>query len=363
MKKLLTMLAAGGLMAAATVQAQVDIYITGSTAFRANAYRSIRLLYGGPGSPTLTSQNPAHDSSGQNQVTFQGTMPAVFGGQTVTIRTSYSGSAAGVQALVQNLNLNFRTSATPGDTNLTAHQADLAFSDVFQATTAFPSPTLVDTNVGVQPFTYVKSTITPATVTNITIQQLQAFLPNGLLFADSFTGNTNDASTPVYLVGRDSGSGTRITAERDALFIGGELNWATNGITCNSWAPHPLGGFSSGSGVSGQLNSGCGAAIGYLGLADAGNVNGGNNIIRYNGYLPFAGSIGAPDFAPIKNGLYSLWGYAHLFRRSSAPANIATFVSVFANEINTDLNTSITAIQVGKMNVVRPSDGGPITPP
>jgi len=169
MKKLLTILAAGGLMAAATVQAQVDIYITGSTAFRANSYRSIRAIYGA----NLTSQNPAHDASAQNQVTFQGTIPSLFGGQTVTIRTGHNGSAAGIQTVAQNLSINFRTSATAGDTNMMSHQADLAFSDVFQTTTTFPTPVLVDTNVGVVVFAWVKSSQTPAGVTNITIQQCQ----------------------------------------------------------------------------------------------------------------------------------------------------------------------------------------------
>jgi len=361
MKKLFTILAAGGLMTAATVQAQVDVYITGSTAFRANAYRSIQRLYG----LNLTSQNPSGDASGKNQVTFQGTIPGTFGGQTVTVRASYSGSAAGIQSIAQNGNVSFLTSATAGDTNLVSHQADLAFSDVFQSTTAFPSPILVNTNVGVVVFAWVKSSQTPATVTNITIQQLQAFLPNGLLFADSFTGNPADSSTAVYLVGRDSGSGTRITAERDALFVGGELNWITNGTACdeNNWMPNPLGGFSSGSGVAGLLNSGCAAALGYLGLSDAVTVNGGANIISYNGYRPFSGTIGSPNFDTVRNGLYSFWGYEHLYRRSSATANIVTFTSIFSNEINNDLATSTTAVQVGTMRVVRPSDGGPITPP
>jgi len=141
------------------------------------------------------------------------------------------------------------------------------------------------------------------------------------------------------------------------------LNWTTNGISCGSWAPHPLGGYSSGSGIVTVLNSGCGAALAYLGLPDAANVNGGANIISYNGYKPFSGTIGAPNFAAVRNGLYSAWGYEHLFRRSGAPANISTFFAAFANEINNDLATSTSAAQVGSMNVVRPSDGGPITPP
>jgi hypothetical protein len=88
MKQILALITFSGLFAAATAQAQVDIYITGSTAFRANTYRSIRAIYGG----NLTGQNPADPgASGSNSVTWAGTIPALFGGQTVTVRAAYSG--------------------------------------------------------------------------------------------------------------------------------------------------------------------------------------------------------------------------------------------------------------------------------
>src|SRR5882672_9539977 len=204
MKKTLFILTSGALFAAATAQAQVDIYITGSTAFRANAYRSIRALYGA----NLTSQNPAHTSntSGSNVVTWAGTIPGLFGAQVVTVHASYTGSAAGVQSLVQNNTPTYYTSATPGSPTTAAHTADLAFSDVFQGTTAFPSPALSDSQVGVLPFAYVKSVTTPASVTNITIQQLASLLPNGVIPLSYFSGKASDDAASLYLVGRDSGS-------------------------------------------------------------------------------------------------------------------------------------------------------------
>jgi hypothetical protein len=360
MKNILTLLTTAGLLAAATAQAQVEFYITGSTAFRANAYRSIRALYGA----NLVSQNPA-DSSGTpnvNQVTFSGTLPALFGGQTVTIRTAYNGSAAGVQAVAQNLNLTFLANATPaGDTNTMSHQADLAFSDVFQAATAFISPSLDNTNVGVQPFVYVKSLGTAANVTNITFQQLQALLPNGVLPLSYFTGNSADDTKYIFLVGRDSGSGTRITAEKDALFLGSELEYAPD--TNCVW--NIFSGFSSGSGITGVLNGSCGSttnAVGYLGLSDAKNVNSGGNIVTYDGTLPYRGLVAAPDFTPTRKGIYSLWGYEHLYQRTTASANLKSFRTAFSGEIENDLATSTTAIQVSSMGVKRSFDGGPITP-
>ena len=357
MKKLLTILTVGGLYAAATAQAQqVDLYITGSTAFRSNTYRSIRALYGA----NLTGQNPADaggNASGSNIVTWSGTMSA-FGSQVVMIHASYSGSAAGVQALVQNPNLTFYASATAGDGTTLSHTADLALSDVFQSTTAYPKPALVDSTVGVQPFVYVRSAATPTTVTNITIQQLQAFMSGGLEPLSYFTGNAADDSNLMYLVGRDTGSGTRITVERDALIIGSPLLWAPD-ATC-AWNVSP--GFSSGSGIVTVLNGACGAAIGYLGIADAKNVNTGANILSYDGVKPFYGPIITPNYTPVLKGLYSCWSYEHLFIRSGAAANVVTFRNSLKTEINNDLATSTTAIQVGAMKVSRAADGGAISP-
>ena len=81
MKKHLALLAFCGLFAATTAHAQVDIYITGSTAFRANAYNSIRQVFVKNGS--LASQNPGDPASSANQVTWSGTITNLFGNQTV----------------------------------------------------------------------------------------------------------------------------------------------------------------------------------------------------------------------------------------------------------------------------------------
>ena len=360
MKKILTILTLGGLITASTVQAQIDFYLTGSTAFRANTYRSIRQMYVSQGG-ALTGQNPADgggNASGSNIVTWTGTMPTSFGGQTVTIHASYSGSAAGVQALVQNLSLTFYANATAGNGTIASHQADLALSDVFQSSTAYQKPALIDSTVGVQPFTYTKSVTTPAAVTNITIQQLQSLQSGGVLPLSYFTGNAADDANLIYLTGRDPSSGTRITSQLDSLFIGSPLLWAPD-AGCN-WAPFT--GFSSGSGVSGVLAGACGPAIGYLGVADSKNVNGGLNILSYDGVKPFYGLITAPDWTPVTKGLYSFWSYEHLFKRSTASANVTTFNSLLKTEINNDLATSTTALQVSAMKVSRAADGGPISP-
>lgn len=360
MKKLLTLMTLGGLLTASTLQAQVEFYITGATAFRANAYRSIRAMFGNQGG-TLTGQNPADNggnASGSNIVTFVGTMPNLYRAQTVTIRASYSGSIQGMQALVQNLNSIYYANGTAGNGSTISHQADLAFSDVFQSSGPYQKPALSDMTVGVQPFTYTKSVTTPASVTNITIQQLQSFYSGGVEPLSYFTGNTADDGTLIYLVGRDAGSGTRMSMLLDGLFVGSPLLWAPDG----SCVWNVSSGYSSGSGIVTVLNGTCGAAIGTLGVADAKNVNGGANILAYNGVKPFYGLITAPDWTPIRKGLYSCWSYEHLYMRTGASANISSFRTALKTEINTDLATSTSAIQVGTMLVSRSADGGPIAP-
>jgi hypothetical protein len=276
------------------------------------------------------------------------------------VRTAYSGSAAGIQALAQNLSLTYYSLGTPGTTNTTTALADLAFSDVFQTSTLYTTPVLSDLTVGVVPFAYVKGVNNmPSSVTNITIQQLQSFLGNGLNLLSYFTGDPDDDDGMMYLVGRDGGSGTRITALRDALFIGSHVQYRQSSAT----AVTSYTGYSSGSGLVAQLNTNTVESwIGYLGLPDANNVNGGLNIIGYNGMKPYLGSPGAPDWSPITKGLYSFWGYEHLFARTTAPANVTNFRTALANEIDLDLQTSTTAIPISSMLVLREDDGGVINP-
>lgn len=367
MKKTIATLMIGGLFAASLQAQQVNIHITGSTAFRANNYRAIRALYGA----NLVSQNPADPASSANLVTFTGTMPAIFGSnQTVNIYASYSGSIAGVQALVQGTALTYLSSPTNGTTNTFTAPADLAFSDVFQSSTPYTTPALVDAEVAIQPFVYVKSKTPANTVTNITMQQLQVMLGDGFLPLSYFTGKTNDDSTLIYMVGRNLDSGTRLTAGADDFFTGTPQLFQPD-TNCN-WVISP--GFSSGSGVVGVLTGSCGPAIGYLGLADASNAaTNGATIITYNGYYPFNSTnytpgqplATTPDFTPVLKGLYSYWSYEHLFELSSSVGgNIDTFRTALIAGIDNDIATltPVTAIRLSQMKVSRPADGGPIAP-
>ncbi len=155
-----------GLLLSSSAWAQIQINISGAVAFRDTSYRAIRSLYGG----NLSSQNPADAPGTENQlkVTWAGTIPTLFGAQTVTIRAYYNGANAGIQDLTQNRNVSYLTASTPGDTNTVNLQSDVAYSSVFQQSTAFLTPVLDDIRFGVTPVHFVKSTTAPAGLTNIT---------------------------------------------------------------------------------------------------------------------------------------------------------------------------------------------------
>ena len=371
MKKITTLGILGMLCTAVSVQAQVNIYITGSTAFRASMFRAITNLYGA----NLQNENPggtATDNSGANQVTYGGLMSGVFGSQQVTIYTSMSGSVGGVQTLTQNLTPTYYSSPTNGNATTVNHTADLSFSDVFQAATGFQTPQLSGVLVAIQPMCFTKSVSSPTRLANITAQQIQPFFANGYLPLSYFTGNTNDSSTNCYLPGRSFDSGTRLTAEYDSFFAPSEEQpWAPN--ASGVWSPSV--GYSSGSGVRGALNqANAGPAIGYLTMSDTLVVNGGSNVLTYNGALPFLGTLnggttsltGTNDYLPVIKGQYSYWCYEHLYELPSVlhgspvdllRSNLATYIDLDIQNVYPKI-----AVRLTEMQVSRPADGGPITP-
>jgi hypothetical protein len=388
MKKILLLAALGGLFAATSVQAQQSIYICGSTAFRANAYRAIKNLFDA-GTEVENTGFPAA-GSGAGQMTFQGTITNLFNNQTITIYCDWTGSAQGVHSIT----------ASPGDSlpflqnvpavgsasdNITFnHTADLAFSDVFQATTGFTTPSLTDTNVAVQPFCWVRSPSTPATVANVTMQQLRYAL-QGTCNLSYITGNTNDYATTLYFTGRNKDSGSRLVCLSDCAYSGSYSVYSNFLGTCYKMTGNQIvngvnygPGWSSGSKEAANIASLTSGAylVGYLGYSDARTVvAAGGQLLTYNGGLPFNGWTGTtngfnnPDFTPLITGQYSLWGPEHLLINpsdanfSAASAVWAALPPLIANDV-TNVNLGpITALPVSALgNTARTSDGGKINP-
>ncbi len=381
----------------------INIYITGSTAFRGAAYDSILALYdvgvnvnagGLNGSSQLVTvgnpQAPLAPSSAslfneQNYMTFGGTMSAQFGGAVVTIYCNWSGSVEGIRDVTQGNTLPFLSTAvslTTAFTNTpTSAVADFTFSDVFQATTPYRSPTLQNTNVGVIPFALVKNQGAPANLNNLAHQQARTLFASGALPLSYLTGdlsNGGDTNRVACLIGRNDGSGTRYVVFADTGY--GALKSSVNykyGATANAGSPaftqvtpDPNIGHSSGSSVATDLSQNIssalgldgisyvtGYAIGYLGIKDAFSVtgnSGGALNLAYNG-VPYSA-------AAVRNGQYTLWGYQHLYNKSGLSASLTTFKSSLAATIPNNLGTGTSAsgLAISTMTVQRSVDGGPI---
>ena len=344
--------------AAGTASAQVEIRLSGAVAFRDTAYYSIRSLFGA----NLTSQNPADGpkTASELRVNWTGKLPALFGDQTVTIRAFYNGAVAGVQDLTQNRNVAFLSSANPGDTNLVSLPSDIAFSSVFQQSTEFLTPTLEDVRFGATPIVLVKSASAPASLTNITTHQFKTLAANGQLPAWFFTGNTNDTAT-ISFINRDPTAGQRVALFKESLFTGAPISYFWN-TSSNRFLIDPTG--RNATQIRDHLNQ-FGPAISYLVTLDAFAVNGGANVLRYNGALPFANSTFnnvSNNYAPLVNGQYSLWVYEHLFNRPTAPEQVKSFRNALVGAIQKQLESSAFSLPLSKLNVERTADGAPVAP-
>ena len=392
MKKTTTLSILGMILSAASLQAQtIDIYLSGSTAFRNNAERAITNLYAG----NLLNQNPGGvgGAIGASKITFGGTIPALFGATPVNIHCGFNGSLTGIDTLAKNITVSFFASPTNGDATSISVVPDLGFSDVFAGTVGDGFANLIDNYVAVQPFCLVKDAVASTSFTNVTHQQLQDLLPNGVEILSYFTGDTNDDSVSVHLVGRDQESGTRWTASRDsgvaaqdvageqlyflnvaAPLVNGLYQW-TNGFT----------GFTSGGNITTFLNnpagggrdSKTGPTLSYVGLADVFSAVLLTNVVTYDGHLPWGNFITnasassfTNDFSPIIKGNYSLWSIEHLFElpkpSSVTPKwqNADTLATNLVSLIDSDINTIApkNAIRLSEMKVTRKDDGGVITP-
>ena len=314
--------------------ANVDVYITGSSAFRGAVVQSITELLGPPPTGTGTAPYGAFEASasGSNAVATStdgsfagssqqlivgvpnstGTTAGLSASNTYYFHTCWTGSLGGITTLAYNLTPQKPTppggaagsvsnhaylpdtvtiaplysagdaqGATTyggeslGDDETTIDKgatggtraADAAFSDVFQTSTQFTSPSLTgatvagsgstantDGIVGVVPFVFVAnpdlSNYVPAgtasaintsfTTDNMTATNARALYSAAGLNIAQITGNTGDYDQSVGQIvatGRDADSGTRFTTFAETGFnpIGGtnpptQYQVATNGI-------------------------------------------------------------------------------------------------------------------------------------
>jgi hypothetical protein len=212
---------------ATTAKADVEVRITGATAFRTAALNALKAQFDLGGSYTFAHNKAAGGVNGADRATFKGTFPGVSG--VTTVRVSHNGSVEGLRAIADPGLVNspfFITDAalaSPGGDvgeaanenanvggSTTQQTAKFAYSDVRQSSSPVSSPTLspAQPKVGVTLFTMLANEGAPAGLTNVTFQQFKALFAQGTLPLSVFTGVAADTN-PVYATGRNDGSGTR----------------------------------------------------------------------------------------------------------------------------------------------------------
>ncbi|MGA2029930.1 MAG: hypothetical protein ABSG87_07635 [Verrucomicrobiota bacterium] len=406
MKKTLVLTLAASILGVSHLMAStVDLYITGSTAFRANVYNACASLYdgGAPGTVVYgtsatggnSPQSPVANNYQWTMSGSVGTAIPAFSGDTFNIHALFTGSVQGLQSVQQGIQLIFLDASGNPLTNT----ATIAFSDVASASTPYPvSSSFNEDAVAIQPFVFVKSIAASGditSVTNITAEQLKYIVQNGKCPGFAWTHNPSDTGT-IYLINRTKDSGTRRTtfAEIGDQFgqsaqiynfdatnfvfykatnvldgahggsgggvpsIGVVGPAGNNNNNANStWGPGYVGGGDIKSEL--QVNNAANQAISYLSFSDAKGVTGVNwsQVISYNGVWPtglgsgLAGNTSTNDFSPVSEGLYPFWAVEVLVYPNADPLNA-----------DQDLTASELATVLGVLNAQTVINGGSPTP-
>lgn len=242
---------------ASAAQADETLRITGSTAFRASAVKAVEQFLGSgiKGAFVGSGNTQNGGETGATYCVFTGSP----GGVNYTIQLTWTGSVGGIEAVqhqadiksvptngwlsVSNIAAAQAASTTPGTAGIypigtgtydsAAEAADADFSDSLQSTTGVTSVALTGVGspsgnggsgrVGVIPFgvvfgnvntannhaaTYPNSTV----VKSISSLQYRALLSGGIPLAQLTNDQANPlAFTPVYAIGRNFDSGTRLS--------------------------------------------------------------------------------------------------------------------------------------------------------
>lgn len=431
--------AAALLCASTSVQADTVIHITGSTAFRGATVTAIQNLMGGAASCKSAYQSSSGASiTASNRIVIQGTIAGLpAGANPVTVKCSWAGSVGGVKTVVQNIDVTTWMSVTnlgaAGTSTGLADgaisyaldtvtfsgenaRADVTMADNSQASTGFTSAPLAQTKVGVIPFEWVACNGSPATLNNITPLLAQAVIAGGVPLSQ-FTGNfAADSGTPVYSLGRDFDSGTRLSCLAETgvgvfgnvqhiqlTFAGGAAGASGASIAnMKLWQAETVLGQSFGIGQSGyasggsladalatpgalsantssgiaaaeQVGYGPGWLIGYLGRSDAVRATRKTNIptndahrMKWNGVQiwnePVSGTGTPASYNDqfITEGLYQCWEYEYLSYRSTFGGNGKLVADAIAVRVR-DFDAGISGIKLSDMHVNKSFEGGLIT--
>ncbi len=415
--------------------ADVELRITGATAFRAAVHNGLKTGFFN-GDFQFAHSNASGAFSGASRSVWKG---PVTGQGTVTVRCTWSGSVTGTHSVAVNpngsasdqtlllvtyltdANLTTAASATGGEafsrsavgSPQTSH---IAFSDCYQSSTVYSSPSLTSEVVGIIPFIWVvndtsatgANTLARYGFDNITAQQARALLVNGSQPKSLLTGNAADTKL-VYITGRDIGSGTRVIclAETGYGITRGVQHWQMTGASDaisklklwpigsypNTSGNDPNGGnggYTSGGTLAGlmvnksdssfqlesaagtnDLGSAAGGAhiVAFVGTSDANTVvNGGGAFLKYEGSsysvadVSPADGINDDDFK-IQNGLYTAWSNEQILYSSLTTTTGSSQTAIKdLLKASIEANMGAAGITTSSMNVFRTEEAGIVAP-
>jgi hypothetical protein len=412
--KSLKFLAAAALGLAALVQsasAQTTFYVTGSTAYRTAAITAINALVGGApdGSDVSAPSGPKNTSFIWKNRTYTDTNGVNFPSTTlsnVTIKATFTGSAAGIGTVSNSLAIPFlpdtasndalnhaayddSTASTP-HAGYPTHVPEIAFADVFQASSPFNTNPVNDNVIGIVIFKWLASKGFGASV-SVEPNFLKLLWQAGKAPKSFLTGASADQKVILFATGRNPDSGTRITAFAD----GGigintsvsqfqavpELTAANGTVTTHQkYLAETINGIPYAAGVSGQASGGGLANYMSATLATSG-LTGELGTVTYTGafYLTYLGlsdsstalANGAVELSykgvtesltNVQQGHYSFWGYEHIDDLNLLGAG--TYEEDFEDDLIAGFATqdlsSVGAHNDSSMKCKRNSDGGQI---
>jgi len=362
MKKTLLLTLLAGLVSASSVKA-TELFITGSTAFRANVHDACLKMFQPGGTPTFNEIDDTNSICGDGNSTGNGAQCWVMSGQptnaltkvtdTLVIHAAFTGSLQGSYA-VANSDTTIKWLTT--NNTVITHSPTIAFSDVQTSSSLWatlPANYAEDT-VAIQPFCIMKSKSSGTglaemnNITNVTWEQIKGLLNNGFLPLSFWTGLDTDTNKPIYMVNRTLDSGTRraIGANMDYSWANGipvyiynngtnagKFTWVsyttstpgdtnniltsggvTNANNFGIWGPGCVGGGDVRSQLA--LSDVANTAIGYLSFADAQKSWGLSSGPYWQGLCSFEGTYPTlypptasqtNDFTPVIQGQYPYW--------------------------------------------------------
>jgi hypothetical protein len=364
------------LASSATALADLDLYITGATAYRKVLFDT---LNGTCVFSSAPSKNPGA-SDGSSQYTFQG---PVTGLGTVTVYCSFSGSVKGCEALKNGTDItNFKTI---GGSSFTA-DANLSFADNQLQNMPFDTSGLSSVEVGVLPFVWVRNAGADTDILNVSQKIIPTLFTSAAVDMHMITGDPTDVSV-VGIAGRGWSSGTRIITAAEtgfgvtstATFVClNSGNWevadgSNTGVTGDNNAYGYGYGYESGSTLKTALTTtGTGVSvIGMMSVGEAQSTSGGGAIpagVTGGGAamrLKHQGVEYTRD--AVRSGQYTFWSYERLaYKTTDYTGNFKTFVDNLVGCLDSQANSvaylvdDAPVIAKSAMAVERPNDGAPV---